>query len=312
MNKTRGKLHWHEWLTPIGLLLLPLVALQFFSQTGRAELKILFEGDSPYHYVRVTEEHPYRYLAFDRTRGNQSVINLENPDELKFAYSKAMFISLGYLDQLPGRVLIVGLGGGTIPRIMAEYLPHVVMDIAEIDPMVVKVAEEYFSFSPTNEQHVHIQDGRMFLRRTREKYDLIILDAFNSNSIPFHLTTQEFFAIVKNRLTPNGVVASNLWSPSGDQFHYAHLKTLQTVFPQVYSFQAVGSGNYVVISTMNREVFTQEQISERVHQVLKKINMPLDVDEFLETFRNLTDEEINSDVLTDDFAPVDVLRAQEY
>ncbi|MGC9326184.1 MAG: hypothetical protein ACP5I1_00990, partial [Candidatus Hinthialibacter sp.] len=74
--------------------------------------EVLYDGESLYHHIRVTQYDNYRYLAFDRARGSQSVINLEDLNELKFAYTRAMFVALGFLQDMPKRVLFVGLGGG--------------------------------------------------------------------------------------------------------------------------------------------------------------------------------------------------------
>ena len=53
-------------------------------------------------------------------------------------------------------------------------------------------------------------DGRVFLNRNKQPYDLILLDAFHGGYIPFHLLTKEFFRLVKKHLTPNGAVAINV------------------------------------------------------------------------------------------------------
>ena len=105
------------------------------------------------------------------------------------------------------RILFIGLGGGSIPRVMAKYYPDIPIDIVEIDPDVIDVAKRFFFFEPTPMMKVISMDGRRFLRSARHRYDIIFLDAYDDQSIPFHLTTKEFFEIVKQRLTPTGVVA---------------------------------------------------------------------------------------------------------
>jgi spermidine synthase len=262
------------------------------------------------HLIRVTQEGEYRYLSFDRTRGSQSVLNINNHDELNFAYTRAMFVSLAFLDRLPEKVLFVGLGGGMMPRVFAKYLPQSVIDIAEIDPDVVRVAREFFFFTPSPRLQVAAEDGRLFLRRHQELYDLIFLDAYNDQSIPFHLTTKEFFEIVKQRLKPHGVVASNVWSPGSNQYHFAQMKTLQMVFPRLYEVRAVGSGNHIFISTMEKKDITLADLERRVETVLRQVKFPFDLDEFVRTFEDITQKEVDAEILTDDFAPVDLLRAE--
>ena len=86
--------------------------------------RVLYEGDSLYHHIRVSEVGGYRYLSFNRTRGNQSVTSIHDPFELKFAYTRASFVVPAFLDREPERILFVGLGGGSIPRVMAKYYPE--------------------------------------------------------------------------------------------------------------------------------------------------------------------------------------------
>lgn len=282
-----------------------ILSLSAFAQT-----KVLYEGDSLYYHLKVTEEGDYRYLAFDRTRGNQSVYNTAHPDDLKFPYTRAMFFGLAYLDEMPKRALFVGLGGGTMPRIMNKYMPNTQIDAVEIDPDVVKVARQYFGFEPSTTMKVFVQDGRQFLRRTRNKYDIVFLDAFNTKSIPFHLTTQEFFEVVKQKLNPKGVVVSNVWSPSSNQYHYSQIKTLQEAFPRLYSFQATGSGNFIFVSPMSPDPITKEELQKRVEKMLEETKLPFELEPFMDTFEDLTDKPVDAEVLTDDFAPVDTLRAE--
>ncbi len=280
-------------------------------QSELAQAEVLFEIDSLYHHVRVTEEGDYRYLSFDRTRGSQSVVNTSDLDELKFPYTRAMFTALAFLHHTPERVLFVGLGGGTMPRIMAKYFPECQIDIAEIDPVVVRVAKRFFFFDPTPQMDVHTQDGRQFLRRTPHKYDLIFLDAYNHQSIPFHLTTIEFFRIVKKKTKEDGAVASNVWSPSSNEYHYAQIKTLQEVFPKVYEIKATGSSNHIFISTLRPDDITAKDLRNRMEAIKEQVNLPYNFDPYIATSKDITDKNIDADHLTDDFAPVELLRAQK-
>ncbi|MBN2328550.1 MAG: fused MFS/spermidine synthase [Candidatus Omnitrophica bacterium] len=271
---------------------------------------ILYDRDSLYHHIRVTQLENYRYLSFDRTRGSQSVINLDNHDELKFAYTRAMFVALGFLEDMPKRVLFVGLGGGSMPRIFSKYCPDIQIDIAEIDPDVVNAAKEYFFFKPTNMMKVHAMDGRQYLKRNDVQYDLIFLDAYNNHSIPFHLTTREFFELVRRRLKPRGAAASNVWSPSSNEYFDSQINTIKSVFPRFYDFDAVGSGNHIFVSTMQSDPITQEELQKRIDQIFQDIPFPFSVNEFIRTYEDLTQKEIQADILTDDFAPVNVMRSQ--
>src|SRR5204862_5260858 len=102
-------------------------------------------------------------------------------------------------------VVMIGLGGGSTQRAFEFYYPNVVIETAEIDPVVVQVAREFFHFKESDRQKVQVSDGRVFLRRSTAKRDLIILDAYvqgrYGSSIPQHLATKEFFELDRDRVT---------------------------------------------------------------------------------------------------------------
>lgn len=297
----------HCRLYRLALLMAPLCAA---AACFDARAEVLYDRESVYHHIRVTETDGVRYLSFDNTRGNQSVINLNDPNDLRFAYTRAVFASLAFLDGTPNTALVLGLGGGTIPRVMRRHFPDMTIDIVEIDADVYKVAKEFFLFEPDANMTVHIQDGRQFMRRTRSEYDWIVLDAYNQHSIPFHLTTREFFEIVERCLAPGGVAACNVWSPYSNEYHYSHINTLLSVFPRVYDLKAVGSGNHIFVAMKEDRAFTREQIQTRADLVLEASGLPFELAPFAATFREWRDGDLDARVLTDDFAPVDILRSQ--
>ncbi len=272
--------------------------------------KVLYDGDSLYHHIRVTEVAGYRYLSFDRTRGSQSATNVNDPYELKYPYTRAMFLALGFLERLPEKVLFVGLGGGSMPKVMAKHMPDVKIDIAEIDKEVVDVAQKYFFFKPTGNTSVYIQDGRQFLRRSREQYDIIFLDAYNNDAIPFHLTTKEFFEIVKKSIKPDGAVVANVWGPRTNQFYTSQVKTYQEVFEKLFLLDAIRSNNYIFIALSQDKEMTTLELNRRADILEEKLKFSFSFREFVRTLEDLTQLQVNADVLVDDFAPVELLRSR--
>jgi len=278
----------------------------------RAEMdKVLYEGDSLYHHIHVSEADGYRYLSFNRARGSQSVVNIRDPYELKFPYTQAAFVVPAVLDQKPGRILILGLGGGTIPRVMAKYYPDVPIDVVEIDPDVVAIAKRFFFFRPTQKLNVISMDGRRFLRRSRDRYDIIFLDAYDDRSIPFHLTTKEFFEIVKQRLTPTGVVAANVWGPRTDEFYLAELKTYQQVFAHVYLIDCVTSSSYIFIAHSHDKVMTKTILQKRLPAFQEWFQFKFPLMPYADTFEDVSSVRLDANVLMDDFAPVEILRSRK-
>src|SRR5205823_4432442 len=109
------------------------------------------------------------------------------------------------------RAAMIGLGGGSTQRSYQAYYTNVMVETVEIDPAVISVAKKYFGVTETANHKINSEDGRVFLRRSRGTYDLIIMDAYTTtrygSSIPPHLTTREFFGIARDRLSTNGVLA---------------------------------------------------------------------------------------------------------
>jgi len=143
----------------------------------------------------------------------------------------------------PKRGLILGHGGGSLAKWLAQVWPELELDVVEFDPVVVQMAQQYFEYKPPANHHVFVKDARVFLRDTTATYDVIWVDAFARHLIPFHLTTVEFFAELRSRLNLNGVMALNLASSGegGDlQRANAVVQTLKTAFPTIESFGVKG------------------------------------------------------------------------
>src|SRR5262249_43038878 len=138
-----------------------------------------------------------RCLQFSvrKDRHNQSCRDSNDPKRLVFQYTQSMLASTLLLDPSPQNVLIVGLGGGTLPTALAELYPNAHIDVVEIDPAVTAIAQRYFDFAPGPNMRVFEQDARVWTKRAATRplrYDLIMLDAFNGDYIPEHLMTREY------------------------------------------------------------------------------------------------------------------------
>ena len=126
-------------------------------------------------------------------------------------YSQLMVAALALTPE-PKQGLILGHGGGSLAKWLAHYWPALELDVVEFDPTVVRMAEEYFDYHPPANHHVSVKDGRAFLNGTAHMYDVIWMDAFARHMIPFHLTTAEFFSLLRAHLHPDGVLVVNLAS----------------------------------------------------------------------------------------------------
>jgi spermidine synthase len=274
---------------------------------------IVFEAFSPYHQVQVIDETGVRVLSFNGTR--ETKMSLANPLQGHFEYTE-YFHTTWVWNRDGRRALMLGLGGGSIQRAYQHYYTNVMVDTVEIDPVVVKVAREYFQVKETPTLKIHNQDGRMFLNRTSETYDVIIMDAYTKSrygsSIPPHLTTKEFFELASGHLTTNGVLAYNVIGDIQDsrpEIVGALYRTLKEVFPQVYAFPAGSSLNVVLVATKSTVPFDYARVQREGSALVqtRKVRLPTFAAR-LKVFRNAPPRSAGvSPVLTDDRAPVESL-----
>jgi len=177
--------------------------------------RIVFRQKSMYRDILVTEnDGGYRCLSFARRHGLQTCIFKGAPDLLAVPYTRGVFAGL-LANPSAKRVLVIGLGGGVIPRAMRQIDPNLRIDVVELDPAVIAVAQRYFGFREDPKLRTFIGDGRVFVRRQARlgrRYDLIVIDAYERVYVPEHLMTREFIAEVRALLAPNGVVASNTFA----------------------------------------------------------------------------------------------------
>lgn len=325
---------WGRWVLRF-LILLGIVSLvlswRLAAQSLAADRNgLLYERDTLYHHLRVTQSGSRRYLRFDNSL--QSAIDLNDPLDMVFRYTS--FLHLGVVAHpQPERALFIGLGGGSAPaKFLHDYPSLKLVDAVEIDPEVVKVAKTYFALPEDPRLRVATQDGRLFVeqagraiaRGETEPYDLVLIDAYSSSTIPYHLTTYEFLHLVRKCLASDGVVVSNIIGAlagphSGLLRAMAH--TFAAVFPQVYLFPVDGwrgpediyEQNVILIATLDpvywSKVVWQQQAEDLFAQGLIAEKVPAFAGNLVEEAPVLQ-KEWGADVplLTDDYAPVDTLK----
>ena len=200
---------------------------------------------SLYRNIIVYEDDGIRCMKFGRqAAGRQTCMAVADRDRLVFDYTKMMMAAL-YLNPSPRRILIIGLGGGTLPRVLQRILPEAKIDAVEVDPAVVRVAYKYFDFAPLPTTRVFEEDGRVFVKRMgrREtRYDLVMLDAFDHEYIPEHLLTREFLQEIKGLLSERGVLAANTFASS--RLYDFESATYYSVFGDFYGLK---SANRVIL-----------------------------------------------------------------
>ena len=276
----------------------------------------VYQEDSPYQQVRIREDDLFRYLVLDRTF--HAVMWKAEPVTLFLPYSQLMVSSLALVPEAK-RALVLGHGGGSFAKWLARYWPDLDLDVVEFDPVVVRMAEDYFSYRPPSRHHVYVRDARAYLNGTANTYDLIWVDAFARHLVPFHLTTQEFFSDLRKHLTPEGVVVVNL-AASGNRGDLGRAKavvqTMKQSFPVIETYAVKGpwpsksrAENLLFFAGEPVEHNTESDFAAKVAVLVERQRLPSEAIALLSTRRMEPWE--SGAVLTDDYAPYDLLIGME-
>ena len=199
--------------------------------------EVLLVQDSSFHHVQVVDHNRTRTLLFDRTR--QSRMSLDDPNGPGFDYVHYFHVPM-ILNPSAQKVLFIGLGGGTAPKQFLHAYPQLVADAVDIDPLVFEVAQKYFFLEPGPRLRFHVEDGRTFIKRSVEKYDVIAIDAYTTNrygaTIPAHMTTREFFRECAGKLNEGGMIVYNVAAGPEEEITRAISKTLYRALPNQLAF----------------------------------------------------------------------------
>jgi spermidine synthase len=256
-----------------------------------AEDKLLFEKPSQFSTVVVTEDAAgLRTLWFDRNGVRQSVVKPGDPDHIELPYARAMPVGLALVEK-PERMLIVGLGGGTLPSFFHKHYPRCKIDVVDIDPVVVEAAKQCFGFREDETLRAYVDDGRRFIARRPATYDLIFLDAFGSDSIPRHLATREFLGQVRKALTRDGLAAANVWGRSSNTLYESMVRTYQDAFDELHVIDVRGAGNKILLAAPRKLALARGELAERATRLSRARQWRFDVGEYVQQGLQDADQE---------------------
>ncbi|HEX8738118.1 MAG TPA: fused MFS/spermidine synthase [Pyrinomonadaceae bacterium] len=263
----------------------------------------LHDFDTHYNRLRVfraTDERTQKSMTALTTDPltTQSAIFLDS-DEMVLRYSRFYHLLRHFKPDFQN-TLIIGGAGYTFPSEYLRKYPDKKIDVVEIDPQMTEIARRFFRLKDNPQMRIFHADGRVFLNRTRDKYDVVLIDAFGSvYSVPFQLTTVEAAQKMRDALTDDGAVLLNMISAiegEGSLFLQAEYKTLQTIFPRVYLFKV----------RADRDAATPQNLI-LVASKSDKISLESSDEEIAALFENLYEKplQLTVPVLTDDLAPVE-------
>ena len=280
------------------------------------------QKESNYFCIKVREReidgHRVRTLALDQLL--HSYVGMDDPTVLVYGYEKVTADFVALQDNRTGGVsaLFIGGGGYTMPRLMEVAYPNSRIEVIEIDPAVTEVAHTYLNLPRDTSIVTHNIDARMKIPELPSAaYDLVVGDAFNDFSVPYHLTTLEFNEEVKRLLSPGGMFIVNIVDNlNSGRFLRAYVNTLSRTFEHVHvlrdddlweddprnnvTYVVVGTDTPVTAADLDRanEVIGRGETRTRF--------MPQDV------FERWYGRESDPILLTDGYVPVDQLIAHLY
>ncbi len=277
----------------------------------------IHQEDSPYQQVRVSENDLFRYLILNNTF--HAVMWKAEPTFLALPYSQVMMGVLPILEK-PARGLILGHGGGSLAKWLAQHWPNLELDVVEMDPSVVDAAEQYFEYVPPDNHHVVVQDARTFLRNNPTRYDVVWVDVFARHLIPFHVTTREFFEELRAHVHPEGAIAVNLASsdaPANVRRAEAVFTTMGLAFQNITTYGVAGpdwlktkkgSVNLIFFAGKPVKKMQPPQFVDLLTRFMNQNQFPA---EGLEYFLSHTPVPLRpGQILTDDFSPLDLLQGE--
>lgn len=265
------------------------------------ETRLSYEGESIYNYLQVKETDDRLILSTNVLFGVQSVkMKSGELTGMYYDYALAAPLMAGIQDKEQPRILVLGNGTGTYAAQCARFFPQASIEGVEIDEKINRLAVEYFSLPEKVELSTY--DGRAYLQAVKEKYDVILVDAYQDITIPFQMSSLEFFTLVREHLSENGVMVVNMNMRSdGEGGINEYLSdTISAVFSSVWTADVAGN--------TNRELFAGNfGLAEALEENRTGLGQP-QLEAMMETVsRALRPYEAGSLLLTDDQAPVELL-----
>ena len=268
------------------------------------ESDITLEDESIYNYLQVKDNDKRTVLSTNVLFGVQSIQRKDAElTGMYYDYALAAPCMAG-MDgsENDGRsVMILGMGSGTYASYCVRYFPGVKVQGAEIDEKIADIATEYFGLPGSVE--VAVEDGRAYLTASQEQFDVIMVDAYQDITIPFQLSSVEFFTEVQRHLKPGGVMVVNLnmTSAQDGSINQYLCDTMASVFAHTYTVNVPANTNTVVFCTDSdglRRTFDENRA---------RLSNAKYADMMAKVAQSLQDYTGGDCILTDDKAPVELL-----
>jgi spermidine synthase len=307
----------HRITGAVGLAAFVLIGLasattqgeELIDRTIRADMLKRADGriahiETEYNDIFITKRRDaltmsFQLKGFDYT---ESVANLRDPDDLPVRYTQVMTVAAVYPAEAK-TILMIGLGGGSLSTYLGRFMPETTIDTIEIDSGVIAAAKTYFGIKETSRVRYHGGDGRVYLNRNKQLYDLILVDAYHGGFVPFHLLTKEFYELVKQRLAPAGAAAFNVHD--GSKLYASTVRTLAAVFANV-DLYSTRQGEVIAVATAQAAP-ARDALARRGRALQERYGFRYPLPDLLaRRMANPQWQAANGDIITDDFAPANL------
>lgn len=298
------------------LLFLLCIGLSSNDSFAFWEENLLYEGESVYNYLQVKEEKNQILLSTNVLFGVQSIYVKDGGlTGMYYDYAQIAPVMANVMNKEKTDILILGMGTGTYAKQCQKYFEGVNIEGVEIDAEISELAIKYFEL-PENIP-VTTYDGRAFLNASENKYDVIFVDAYQDITIPFQMSTKEFFALVKEHLNEDGVLLVNMNMHSEEEGNINDYlsDTISTVFSEIYTMDVPRSINRVLFASNNKDML--EVMNQNINQIEKEIILLEPKEEKMKkqelydvlnfTVKRMQPYIKGNYLLTDDKAPVEML-----
>jgi len=330
---------WRSALVAVSMLVL-LVGFQLGVQTSgpRQGRYLVHEKETIYQLVRIFRlpladiggQGPLQetILLTDAGFGIQSmwVDGQPHTDSWQDSFALVPRIYEACNGAAPQRMLLLGLGGGCAPYVISQSYPHTIIDGVELDAELIEAAKPYFPYSRSPNLNVHVGDARFFLRTTPHRYDAIIVDVFRPPHIPVHVATVEFFAEIRQKLKPGGILAMNVACRDEKRVCSGIANTVADVFPYVYvsryispeaagiftSHLFVASAEDLALERPDREEAVFASPDRTWKEVLEKMRTPQGYEQGQHSFFQRRGFDPEGTVFSDDRSSLDMVAEREF
>lgn len=275
------------------------------------ENNLTFEGESIYNYLQVKEDDRQVILSTNVLFGVQSILKKDDSfTGMYYDYALAAPLMAGVEDKDDFDILVLGNGTGTFASQCKKYFPHAGVEGVEIDGKITKLAKQYFKLP--EDVKVTTYDGRAFLNVVDRKYDVIMVDAYQDITIPFQMSSLEFFTLVREHLKEEGVMVVNMnmrGQKEGNINQYL-ADTISHVFSEIYTADVQGTTNRELFASNNPDmIFLSEENRESLKE--RKTAGGAELGEMLQQVCSGMNRYVPGEYLmTDDKAPVELLGMQ--